>query len=44
MDKARIATQQAALVEFKALPAPIDIDKAFVTRFWDAVPAADKKV
>jgi NitT/TauT family transport system substrate-binding protein len=44
MDKTRIATQQAALVEFKALPAPIDIDKAFVTRFWDAVPAADKKV
>ena len=44
MDKAGLATQQAALVEFKALPAPIDIDKAFVTRFWDAVPAADKQV
>jgi NitT/TauT family transport system substrate-binding protein len=44
MDKSRIATQQAVLVEFKAIPAPVDIDKAFVSRFWDAVPDADKKV
>jgi NitT/TauT family transport system substrate-binding protein len=44
MDKARIADQQKALLEFKALPSAVDLDKAFVSRFWDAVPAADKKV
>ena len=44
MNKTRIAAQQAVLVEFKAIPGPVDLDKAFVSRFWDAVPDADKKV
>ncbi|CAN5357628.1 ABC transporter substrate-binding protein [soil metagenome] len=44
MDKPTIARQQDVLIEFKALPAPVDIDKGFVTKFWDAVPDADKKV
>ena len=44
MDKSRIASQQAVLVEFKAIPGPVDLDKAFVSRFWDAVPDTDKKV
>lgn len=44
MDKAAIAKQQDVLLEFKALPAAVDIDKGFVTRFWDAVPDSDKKV
>lgn len=44
MDKVRIAEQQKALLEFKALPSEVDLDKAFVSRFWDAVPDSDKKV
>jgi NitT/TauT family transport system substrate-binding protein len=44
MDKVAIGAQQDVLIEFKALPAPVDIDKGFVTRFWDTVPDADKKV
>lgn len=44
MDKTAIAKHQDVLIEFKALPGPTEIDKGFVSRFWDAVPDADKKV
>ncbi len=36
--------EQDALLELKALTEKVDIDKAFNTSFWDAVPKADKEV
>jgi len=43
-DLAAIAKEQAILLDLKALTEKVDLDKAFNTRFWDAVPKADKEV
>ncbi len=43
-DKVAIVKEQEALLDLKALTEKVDIDKAFNTSFWDAVPKADKEV
>ena len=44
IDMGSIKAVQDSLVEFKALKAPVELKAAFDTRFWDKVPAAEKKL
>ena len=44
IDMPSIKAVQDSLVEFKALKAPVELKAAFDTRFWDKVPAAEKKL
>lgn len=44
LDMARLKGAHDLLLDAKVISAPVDMSKAFTTRFWDAVPAADKKM
>lgn len=44
LDMNRLKSAHDLLLEAKVISAPVDMSKAFTTRFWDAVPAADKKM
>ncbi len=44
LDMAKFKSAQDMLVEAKVISGPVDFEKAFAPKFWQAVPAADKKL
>ena len=42
LEKFKIA--QGVLIDAKVISGPVDFSTAFLPRFWNAVPAADKKM
>lgn len=43
-DMPRLKGAHDLLLEAKVIAAPVDLSRAFTSRFWDAVPVADKKM
>lgn len=44
LDMARLKGSHDLLLDAKVISAPVDLTKAFTPKFWEAVPAADKKM
>ncbi len=44
LDMPRLKGAQEMLIQAKVISGPVDFNTAFAPKFWDAVPAADKKM